>query len=86
MGVFCDRLKLGYTAALNCGTGLNKGRYCKKELLFLLVLLISFIEISFEEIHFKKHILKTNNNEKRGHSLRTCEQSGPATPSEIGKH
>ena len=31
MGVFCDRLKLGSTAALDCRTGQNKGRYCKKE-------------------------------------------------------
>ena len=29
MGVFCDRLKFGSTAALDCRTGLNKGRYCK---------------------------------------------------------
>ena len=31
MGVFCDRLKFGSTAALNCPTGQNKGRYCKKK-------------------------------------------------------
>ena len=30
MGVSCDRLKLGSTAALDCRTGQNKGRYCKK--------------------------------------------------------
>ena len=35
MGVFCDRLKLGSTAL----TGQNKGRYRKKELSLLLVLL-----------------------------------------------
>jgi hypothetical protein len=35
MGVFCDRLKLGSTAALDCRTGQNKGRYSKEELLFL---------------------------------------------------
>ena len=41
MGLFCDRLELGSTAALDCWTGQNKGRYHKKkELLFLLVLLI----------------------------------------------
>ena len=34
MGVFCDRLKLFSTAALDCR---NKGIYRKKELLFLLV-------------------------------------------------
>ena len=32
MGVFCDELKLGSTAALNCRTGQNKG-YCKKKVL-----------------------------------------------------
>ena len=39
MGVFCDRLKLGSTAALDCLTGQNKGRCCEKELLLLLILL-----------------------------------------------
>ena len=39
MGVFCDRLKLCSTAAPDCWTGQNKGRYCKQELSFLLVLL-----------------------------------------------
>ena len=39
MDVFCDRLKFCSTAALDCRTGQDKGRYCKKELLFLLVLL-----------------------------------------------
>ena len=29
MGVFCDRLKLGSKAALDCRTGQNKGRYSK---------------------------------------------------------
>ena len=37
MGVSCDRLMLGSTAALNCWTGQNKGRYWEKEFLFLLV-------------------------------------------------
>ena len=40
MGVFCDRLKFGSTAALDCRIGQNKGRYCKKELLLLLGSLI----------------------------------------------
>ena len=31
MDVFCDRLKLGSTAGLDCWTGQNKGRYHKKE-------------------------------------------------------
>ena len=30
MSIFCDRLKLGSTAALDCGIGQNKGRYRKK--------------------------------------------------------
>ena len=30
MGVFCDMLKLGSTAALDCWTGKNKGRYREK--------------------------------------------------------
>ena len=37
MGLFCDKLKLGFTVALNCLTGQNKGRYYKNELLLLLV-------------------------------------------------
>ena len=40
MGVFCDRVKLGSTAALDCLTGQNKGRYIKEELLLLLILLV----------------------------------------------
>ena len=40
MGVFCDRLKLCSTAALDCRTGQNKGIYRKQELSFLLVLLV----------------------------------------------
>ena len=40
MGVFCDKLKFGSTAALDCRTGQNKGRYHEKQLLLLLVLLI----------------------------------------------
>ena len=39
MSVFCDMLKFGSTAALDCCIGQNKGRYLKKELLLLLVLL-----------------------------------------------
>ena len=41
MGVFCDRLKFGSTAALDCCTAKKRGRYCEKELLLLLVLLLS---------------------------------------------
>ena len=37
MGVFCDSLKFGSTAALDCHTGQKKGKYCKKELLLPLV-------------------------------------------------
>ena len=43
MSVFCDKLKLCSTAALDRRTGQNKGRYRKKELSFLLVLLITTI-------------------------------------------
>ena len=35
MGIFCDRLKFGFTA------GQNKGRYRERELLLLLILLIA---------------------------------------------
>ena len=37
MGVFLDKLIFGSTAALDCLTGQNKGIYCKKELLLLIV-------------------------------------------------
>ena len=37
MGVFLDKLIFGSTAALDCLTGQNKGIYCKKELLILLI-------------------------------------------------
>ena len=37
MGVFCDRLKLCSTAAPDCRTGQNKGRYHEQERSFLLV-------------------------------------------------
>ena len=36
MGVFCGRLELCSTAAPDCRTGQNKGRYRKQELSFLL--------------------------------------------------
>jgi hypothetical protein len=42
MGVLCDRQGLGSTAALKYRSQ-NKGRYCKKELLFLLVLLLVIV-------------------------------------------
>ena len=37
MGAFCDRLKLGSTVAPDRRSDQNKGRYHKKDLLFLLV-------------------------------------------------
>ena len=40
MSIFCDRLEFGSIAALACRTVQIKGRYCKKELLLLLVLLV----------------------------------------------
>jgi hypothetical protein len=43
MSVFGDRLKLGSTAALDYQTGQNKGKYCEKELLFLLVSLLKIV-------------------------------------------
>ena len=43
MGVFCDSLKFGSTVALNCRTGQNKGRYCKKELLLIIISLLRAI-------------------------------------------
>ena len=33
MSVYCDRLKLGPTAALDCWTGQKKDRYQKKALI-----------------------------------------------------
>ena len=41
MGVYCERLNLCSTVALDCRTGQNKGRYHKKELSFLLVSLVT---------------------------------------------
>ena len=59
MAVFCDSLKLGSTAALDCRTGQNKGRYCKKEVSFLLVLLrqakATLFSILFKHIHGEKY-------------------------------
>ena len=48
MGVFFERLKLGSTAAIDCRTGQNKGRYCEKELSFLLVSLKVGMRIGME--------------------------------------
>ena len=44
MGVFCHRFKLCFTAAPDCRTGQNKGRYRKQELSFLLVSLSETIK------------------------------------------
>ena len=44
MGLFCDKLKLGSTAALDCRTGQNKGSYRKKELSFLFVSLAGILD------------------------------------------
>ena len=49
MTIFCDMLKSGSTAALDCQIGQNKGRYCKKELLFLLVSLV--VPLPFQYKH-----------------------------------
>ena len=48
MGVFCDSLKLGSTAALNWQTGKHNGRYQEKELSFLFVSLV--LEMSLTKI------------------------------------
>ena len=52
MGVFCDIFKFGSTAALNCSTGQNKGRYRKKEL-FLLLLVLLQLTIQPQKKFFK---------------------------------
>ena len=56
MGVFCDRLKLCSTAAPDCWTGQNKGRYCKQELSFLLLLLL-IAKLLRQVIGEKKYII-----------------------------
>ena len=53
MVVFCDRLKLGPRAALDCQTGQNKGRYCEKKLSFLLVSLIRTIWLNYSSVDGK---------------------------------
>ena len=70
MGVFCDRLKFGSTAALNCRTGQNKGRYCKKELLLLLVSLLKTMKclnltnLSYFVTRYLFYIMINHVNEK----------------------
>ena len=64
MGVFCYRLKFGSTAVHDCRTGQNKGGYCKKELLFLLVLLVS--NHVLQKV-FEKLILTGHNLSERTH-------------------
>ena len=43
MGVFCDRLNLDSTAALNCLIGQNKDRHSEKELVCLLFSLTGLV-------------------------------------------
>jgi hypothetical protein len=57
MGVFCVRLKFGSTAALDSRTGQNKGRYCKKALLLLLVSLYATMLVLGLPIQFLNGIL-----------------------------
>ena len=60
MGVFCYRLKLCYTVALNCWTGQNKIRYTKKDLSFLLISLtesVNYILLGFDNRTIKLHIV-----------------------------
>ena len=78
MGVFCDRLKLGSTAALNCQTGQNRGRYRKKELLFLLVLLPDYnnkLKILLGVKLHKKFKILCNNDWARA--------SSPSSPAQL---
>ena len=58
IGVFCDGLKFGSTAALDCRTGQNKGRYCEKESLLLL--------ISLELLLYCRAIARWYNGKKEG--------------------
>ena len=46
MGVFCDSLKFGSTAALDWHTGQDKDRYHAKELLLLLLSLCVWVNIA----------------------------------------
>ena len=55
MGVFCDRLKLVSTAALDCRTGQNKGRYRKKRA--LIPTRLSLADKHFHLISFERNVL-----------------------------
>ena len=52
MGVSCERLKLGSTASLNCQTGQNKGRYCKKRALIPTCLVALYHGFRFAKLLF----------------------------------
>ena len=52
LDAFCDRLKFCSTSALDCRTGQNKGRYCEKELLFLLISLLPDVFLTFLKIEY----------------------------------
>ena len=67
MGVFCDRLKFGSKAALNCHTGQNKDKYCEKELSLLLVSLNPFIIPSKIFSMFSAKFIKTNSVMRASH-------------------
>ena len=60
MTIFCDMLKLGSTAALDYHNGQNKGRYCKKELLFLLILLEEAARVGGASQRYGKPVKKMN--------------------------
>ena len=63
MGVFCDRLKLGSTAPLDCQTAKTKTVIEKKELSFLLVSLYRTVRVHKNIIMNKfKSKKKANHN------------------------
>ena len=57
MGVFCDRLKLGSKAALDCLTGQNKCKYREKELVLRIFLiatrLVVYVECNIQHFRYK---------------------------------
>ena len=74
MGLFCDRLKLGSTAALDCLIGQNKGKYCKKRAPIATRLVELYLRLHkiffnhyYEESSIKKrniYLMKTNDDQE----------------------
>ena len=72
-GVFCDRLKSDSTAALDCLTDQNKGRYCRKELLLLLVsLVLDYTKLSKLKEPEKYKSLDKNSMKTRSKPCHAC--------------